>query len=91
MTCGKRTEVLIELDNLIDLFVSACSKQNLTVGQTLNHMENILNRLTQLEKLEDISDETRSKITTAQKKLNEYRIILMVDEYNESNRKKGKS
>ncbi len=71
--------------------MSACSKQNLTVGQTLNHMENILNRLTQLEKLEDISDETRSKITTAQKKLNEYRIILMVDEYNESNRKKGKS
>ncbi len=40
------SEVLIELDNLIDSFVSACSKRKLTVGQTLSHMKNILNRLT---------------------------------------------
>ncbi len=82
------SEVLIELDNLIDSFISTCSKQKLTVGQTLSHMDNILNRLTELEKLEGISDETRGKITNAYKKINEYRIGLILDEYNESNRKR---
>ena len=82
------SEVLIELDNLIDSFVSACSKQNLTVDQALSRMKNILNRLTELEKLEGISDETRSKIAAPQKKLYEFYLGLMVDEYNESSRKK---